>query len=161
MYKQKRFIDDLTSAIHAFDVHVPGVNPMVRDAISGKARIQVHVTDESRHLLASDVSEGGTKGLCYIGDSLDLGGKAQTGTDGKVSWKLSNFICGPGPAKLDEPVSFVATARANHPIIITSDIVKTGGDLEIDVYSWELSGEPAPETRFSWRCWVHEPIAVD
>ncbi|MGB5558599.1 MAG: hypothetical protein WBN04_11370, partial [Paracoccaceae bacterium] len=94
------------------------------------------------------------------GRAMDIGGKSVTGSDGKLRWKLSNYICDIGIVFIDEPVAFVATARATVARMMTSNTVSTGRDLEIDVFSWDSDGKPASGTRFSWRCWFNLPPVI-
>ncbi|MDH3264354.1 MAG: hypothetical protein OEM24_10175, partial [Paracoccaceae bacterium] len=94
------------------------------------------------------------------GRAMDIGGKSVTGSDGKMRWKLSNYICDLGRIVIEEPVAFVATPRATTPFLMTSITVSLGNDLEIDVFSWDVNGNPAAGTRFSWRCWFNFPPVI-
>jgi hypothetical protein len=89
-------------------------------------------------------------------DGIDLSGGSYTDSSGRMTWRLSNFVCAPegGPA-VDFPVSFVATPLSDKPAYITVKYVGLGpqpGDIAIDVFSWDAQGNPAPSTSFYWRC---------
>ncbi len=91
-------------------------------------------------------------------DGIDLSGGSVTGSAGRTTWRLSNFVC--RESGLDEglavdfPVSFVATPLSDKPAYITVKFlgVVTPKDLDIEVYSWDSQGNPAPFTYFYWRC---------
>jgi hypothetical protein len=162
MPKYKGNIEELMKALQAFDLPLLDLNFVVRDALSNTTRTQIHITDRTPVILDPDIGGGDSnREFCNVGDGIDIGGKSSTGNDGKTHWKLSNFICESSAITVDEPVAFVATARADRPIVMTSETVAVGNDLEIDVYSWDINGNPAPGTRFSWRCWAHNPIVVE
>ena len=161
MPKYRENIEVLTKALQAFDLPLLDLNFVVRDALSNTTRTQIHITDRTPVVFDPDISGGdGIREFCNVGDGIDIGGKSATGSDGKTRWRLSNFICESAAINVDEPVAFVATARADRPVVMTSETVSVGNNLEIDIYSWDINGNPAPGTRFSWRCWAHSPIAV-
>jgi hypothetical protein len=97
---------------------------------------------------------------CYDENGIDLSGSLITDSLGRMTWRLSNFLCKErgvlGSATLDSPVSFVATPQTDKPAYITAKgAIQTGPpDLIIEVYSWDRLGEPAPDLPFYWRCRV-------
>ena len=162
MPKYKKNFETLTKALQAFGIPLPEINFVVRDALSNTTRIQIHETDRTPVVFDPDIGGGdGIREICSFSNGIDTGGKSVTGSDGKTRWRLSHFICESGAIKVEEPVAFVATARADRPVIMTSETVSVGNDLEIDIYSWDINGNPAPGTRFSWRCWAHSPAVVE
>ena len=131
-----------------------------RDALSNVEGVQLHTTDRTPVIFDPTHGGGGPREICAQGQGLDIGGKAVTGSDGKLRWKLTNFICEDIHLGVEEPAAFVATPRSTVPVLMTTNTVSTGPDLEIDVFSWTLSGDPAPGVRFSWRCWVNLPPVI-
>jgi hypothetical protein len=86
-------------------------------------------------------------------NGFDIGGKATTNDAGRLTWKLSDFTCDISSA-IEEPASFVATAQSDSPVILTTKTVFAGNNLVIEVFSWNVDGNPAPNVRFAWRCWM-------
>jgi hypothetical protein len=87
-------------------------------------------------------------------DGIDLSGGSITDPEGRMTWRLSNFVCPSNEALVpDFPVSFVATPVSEKPGYITvKDIALEANDLAIDVHSWDSQGNPAASTYFYWRC---------
>jgi hypothetical protein len=90
---------------------------------------------------------------------IDLSGGSMTDSAGRMTWRLSNFLCRenipPGGLPVEFPVSFVATPLVDKPAYITvkfTAIQTQPKDLIIDVYSWDRQGEPAPYLPYYWRC---------
>lgn len=132
-----------------------------RDSLFRDHSVQIHEVDHTPKIFDPDIGSGkGVPARCFSSHGLDIGGKATTNDAGKLTWKLSNFYC--GQFEVSEPVSFVATARSNSPVFLTSRTISTGDDLVIDVFSWDISGNPAPTVAFAWRCWTdwREPSPI-
>jgi hypothetical protein len=59
-----------------------------------------------------------------------------------------------------DPISIVATPVTDKPTFITITIKKDStvhnniqmDDLVAQIYSWDIQGNPAPNTQFCWRC---------
>lgn len=80
--------------------------------------------------------------------------------------RIEDFIClraaraGVGEELIEPPIYFVATPMLNKPVIVTFEINRRPADvydtlgLDIDVFTWEITGEPKPGVRFQWRCCV-------
>lgn len=162
MAKDNKRVDDLRKALANLDLHLPELKFIEKDAISNVEATQFHNTDRTPVIFDPDVSDGsgGPREFCFSGQAMDIGGKAVTGSDGKMRWKLTNYICEDRLMVVDEPVAFVATARATVARMMTSNTVSTGKDLEIDVFSWDSDGNPAGGTSFSWRCWFNFPVII-
>ncbi len=95
---------------------------------------------------------------CYGSRLLDVSGFAFTGADGKVSFRLTSFICDPG-GLFGAPINVVATPLSTTPCFVTVRHVlmntpQPGSDVEIQVSSWNAAGAPAPLVTFDWRCRV-------
>jgi hypothetical protein len=164
MSDEEKF-NKLSRALGRFNVDLDQVRFIERDALStAHLGVVVHMTDKTPVVVAPEL--GGATGYrerCEIrNNSIDIGGVARTGNNGRLLWKMSNFICETDGSFSDyiDPVSFVATARSKTPVLVTTVVRRVDSDVEIDVYSWMLSGEPAPSIRFNWRCWVEGGVDV-
>lgn len=96
--------------------------------------------------------------LCYGNRLLDVSGVASTGTDGKLGFRLTSFMCHAGD-RFGEAINVVATPLATTPCFVTvrHALVNTpqpGSDVEIQASSWDATGAPAPLVSFDWRCRV-------
>jgi len=87
-------------------------------------------------------------------DGIDLSGGSLTDPAGRMTWRLSNFVCRANEVLVpDFPVSFVATPVSEKPGYITvKSLPLEANDVSIDVYSWDSQGNPAPSMFFYWRC---------
>jgi len=97
---------------------------------------------------------------CESHKLLDVSGVAATGADGKTQFRLSQFICF-DPASFDTPINIVATPLVSKPCYLTinrSLVINPdtgfGIDVEIEVFTWNNNGAPAPGIPFDWRCRV-------
>jgi hypothetical protein len=158
--------DERVAAVHTalgkFGLHLPELNFIEKDALSNVEGTRFHITDRTPVIFDPDHSSGagGPREFCFSGQAMDIGGKSITGSDGKMRWILTNYICEDALRVIEEPVAFVATPRATGPVLMTSNTVSTGTDLVIDVFSWNTDGTPAANTRFSWRCWFNFPQII-
>ncbi len=83
---------------------------------------------------------------------LDVCGYAQTGDDGKIVFRLSQFVCLEGGYAA--PVNVVATPQSSDPHFLTVEhsLVDGATDVEIMVSTWKADGAAAPNVVFDWRC---------
>jgi hypothetical protein len=103
---------------------------------------------------------------CNSAKLLDASGASRTGSDGKRTFRLSEFVCLPQHRLLSEPVNVLATAReakprfvtTTHTLVDANDILRS--DLEVTVYGWDANGRPAPDLWFHWRCRVHSAVVI-
>ncbi len=163
MIKKSSKIDAVRKAILDLGLDFPELNFIQRNSLYSRGEVSIHEVDTTPKLANPDIPDGGRLNeRCYDHQhGIDVGGKAATSSEGKFTWKLSNFICENGRLFVSEPASFVATARSKTPVFLTSNTISAGNDLIIDVFSWDSSGKPSPNAHFSWRCWVDTPIVVD
>lgn len=160
--------DDHVAAMHTalgnFGLQLPDLNFIERDALSNVEPTQFHITDRTPVIFDPSHSTGaggGPREFCFPGRAMDIGGKAMTGSDGMMRWKLTSYVCQNDHLLIEEPVSFVATARSTRAVMMTTNTVSVAnGDLVIDVFSWNVDGSPAANTRFGWRCWFNFPIFI-
>lgn len=152
---------ELSRLLDRFGLHLPDLRFIERDALSKAQPATIHTTDRTPVIFDPDHGTPvSPRESCKEAGTMDIGGKSTTGADGRFRWKLTAFIC-EGPFTLtEEPVAFVATPRAVAPVLMTTNTVAAGNDLEIDVFSWTTEGTPAPFTRFSWRCWLQLPPVI-
>lgn len=100
------------------------------------------------------------KPYCIIGKCVDVSGGSRTGRNGRKTWRLSDVVCLPiSESKrvgIAGPISFVATPVGDKPILLTTKVtIQTSPqDLIVEVYTWDLRGNPAPCVPFGWRCRV-------
>ena len=162
MTKKKSKIDAVRRAILDLGIDFPGLSFVERDSLSTSESVSIHEVDRTPVFVDPELGAGdGIREKCFNSNGLDVGGKSVTSDEGKFTWKLSNFICEVGRLNVSEPACFVATARSNSPVFLTSSTVSVGDDLVIDVFSWDTSGNAAPNVRFSWRCWTDTPFIIE
>ena len=83
---------------------------------------------------------------------VDLTGFSNTGSDGKIVFRLMSFQNG-FQVDTTQPFNVVATARGGVPVSLTVDYTPVeSGDFEITVFAWDPQGNPAPNVMFDWRC---------
>jgi len=99
---------------------------------------------------------------CSTAELLDVSGVAATSATGTATLLIRNFIC---PAEAGrfygEPVITVATPASAQPsfLTITHSLVvnppfTSPTDVQINVFSWDANGAPAPNVLFNFRCRV-------
>ena len=110
---------------------------------------------------SSGSTVGNTK--CIQDQAIDIAGQSQTGDDGTMTWRLTDFICRSANTTLVEPpASFVATPISQSPVYLTTTIEfpepaaedESSRDLIVEVFTWDPGGSSAPRIPFSWRCRV-------
>jgi hypothetical protein len=151
----KETLETLKKLFRDLGLDFPGLNFIERDCVYKIQRATVHEVDRTPVIFDPDLggaSEVPTR--CFESDAIDLGGQAVTDSAGRLTWKLSDFVCKADRAGYQAPVSFVTTALTSSPIFLTARMVSSGGDLVVDVFSWDSSGAAAPNIRFAWRCWI-------
>jgi hypothetical protein len=96
---------------------------------------------------------GDSTKTCRQAGLLDVSGLARTGADGTTKFVLSDFFCRAEGVAISYPVNFVATPRSRTPVFLTARRSLTADlDLEIEVLTWDVTGSPAPNISFDWRC---------
>jgi hypothetical protein len=154
----KAYLENLSSALAKLGLNLPDLNFVQRDSLSALQSVSVHEVDRTPVFVDAGLGPGGLKEKCSTSQGFDVGGKSSTGTTGHLTWKLSNYVCeNPGSTFL-EPASFVATAQSESPVVMTTKTLSSGDDLVIKVFSWLMNGNPAPNVRFTWRCWCESPF---
>ena len=151
----KETLEALKKIFLELGLEFPGFNFVERDALYKIQGATVHETDRTPVIFDPDFPPPPeVPARCFPSEAIDLGGQAVTDGVGRLTWKLSNFVCKNDRASYQAPPAFVATAISNAPIFLTTRTVSIVGDLAIDVFSWDANGAPAPNVRFAWRCWV-------
>jgi hypothetical protein len=86
---------------------------------------------------------------------VDVSGVASTGSDATRQLRLSDFTC-LTDLHFQHPINVVATPLSSTPCFVTLShtLVNDGEDVEIQVWSWDSGGDPAPAVSFDWRCRV-------
>jgi hypothetical protein len=99
--------------------------------------------------------------LCSGFELLDVGGLAWTSDAGNATLLIKNFICPQESARLYfEPVITVATPASAKPSFLTvthSLVVDPAGNatnVQINIFSWDINGAPAPDLPVNFRCRV-------
>jgi len=108
--------------------------------------------------------------ICTDSRLLDSSGLSATGTDGKLVFRLRNFLCGrDGIAQFDEPVNVLATPQGQQPrsVTIAHQLIRDPNpnlafftDVELTASTWNPDGTPAPNVPFYWRCRVVADIII-
>lgn len=157
----KETLETLKKLFRDLGLDFPGFNFIERNCVYRIGRATVHEVDRTPVIFDPDLGGGGeVPTRCFESDAIDLGGQAVTDSAGRLTWKLSDFVCKADRAGYQAPASFVTTALTGAPIFLSARVVSTGGDLVIDVFSWDTNGAPAPNIRFAWRCWVPSQAIV-
>jgi hypothetical protein len=151
--------DALRDALGRFNIEADRIHLIERNALStSHQNVIIHETDRTPVIFDPDLGgDAGPRERCETRPySMDIGGVASTDRDGRFRWKLSDFICNDPDTSghYSEPISFVATAMRSTPITMTTRVRNVGDDVEIDVFSWDATGDPAPSVRFGWRLWI-------
>ena len=90
---------------------------------------------------------------------IDVTGASSTGADGTAVLTVSAFTCASNP--LAEPSNVVATPRTTSPVFLTMTHSLTAtNDLQINVFTWDTNGKPAPDVGFDWRCRAVSVIVI-
>ena len=148
-------METLKTLFRDLGLDFPGLNFIQRDCIYKAEAATVHEVDRTPVIFDPNLGgPGEVPARCFESGSLDLAGESVTDSAGRFTWRLSDFICSSDRAGYLAPASFVTTAMSGAPIFLTARILSSGADLVIDVFSWDVSGAPAPNVRFAWRCWV-------
>lgn len=92
--------------------------------------------------------------VCNESTLLDVGGLSSTGADGTKIVLVSDFVCFFNGYTYSEPINVVATCRTASPVFLTltHTLVASGTDIQINVFTWDANGKPAPNVSFDWRC---------
>lgn len=154
----KKNLENLSSALAKLGLNLSDLNFVQRDSLSALQSVRVHEVDRTPVIFDPDLGSGGLKEKCSPSQGFDVGGKSSTGATGHLTWKLSNYVCESPRSLFLEPASFVATAQSESPVVMTTKTLSSGDDLVIKVFSWLMNGNPAPNVRFTWRCWCDSPI---
>ena len=157
-------LKNLVRALDRYNIDLDRIEFIERDALYKEHQsVVMHESDRTPVFVDPEsAGDHGPRERCQIRQSSrDIGGVAKTNTEGHLLWRLSDYVCDT-IGGYEEPISFVATANRSTPVIMTCKVRSVGHDIQIDVWSWEVSGDPAPSVRFSWRCWaVGGGIIVD
>jgi hypothetical protein len=106
---------------------------------------------------------------CTDSNLLDASGVATTGSNGQVTFLLSQFVCLPLVRAFTAPISIVATARMDKPFFVTTQVAlvpdpsnpTSNNDLQITLFAWDANGAAAASVSIDWRCrLVSLPIIV-
>jgi hypothetical protein len=127
----------------------------------GRLRISAYNFEEAPKLIVKEDHPLIPQSRCSGMGGIDLSGGSMTDSAGRMTWRLSNFLCPenipPEGLAVEFPISFVATPLIDKPAYITVKFIAVQTqpkDLIIEVYSWDRQGEPAPYLPFYWRCRV-------
>jgi hypothetical protein len=103
--------------------------------------------------------------LCSYERLMDLAGYGRTATDGSVTLRIGNFICGTLEIAGEDECWVVATPRSSEPAYLTHLVVAPTAlpgppppdpnDIRIHFFAWGLTGQPKANVSFSWRALFH------
>lgn len=158
----KKAESKLTKVLAEFGLDLPGIRFLLRNSLYLDETVQVQEVDLTPQIFDPDVAGAGEpRRRCLSSRSIDLGGRAVTDASGKLTWKLSDFVCESDSQTYSEPASFVATPLSADSVSLTALVQSIGSDLVVEVFSWDASGAAAPRVGFFWRCWVAASPIVD
>src|SRR5262245_23011234 len=90
----KETIETLKKLLRDLGLDFPGFNFVERDALYRIQGATVHETDRTPVIFDPDLgSPGEVPVRCYPSEAIDLGGQAVTDAAGRLTWKLSDFVC--------------------------------------------------------------------
>jgi hypothetical protein len=100
--------------------------------------------------------------ICTASELLDVSGVSVTPSNGHLTLLITDFLCpNEGTRSYSEPVNIVATAASSTPAVITAThtLIVTppntvATNVQIDIFSWDATGAPAPGVAVNWRCRV-------
>src|SRR5262245_55594950 len=150
-------LEALQKILRDLGIHFPPLKFIEDDALYKLETAIVHEVDRTPVIVIDDGSgtgSGAPRTRCFDDGAIDLGGQSTTDNTGRLTWKLSDYVCKENLQSYLAPASFVTTALSTSPIFLTARITSIGFDLVIDVFSWDANGAAAPNVRFAWRCWV-------
>ena len=113
-------------------------------------------SDENGSAASSDIGiAGGSRKSCHITRLLTVAGLSFVGAEGKATLRLSDFHC-QAHAEFLDPALVVATPRTPSPVFVTaiSQIIDSGGDVQIVLHTWDKDGAAAPDVLVTWFCRV-------
>ena len=92
---------------------------------------------------------------CHEAPLLDVTGIGLTDNDGRRTFRLRSFLCSV-TEKFTFPMNCVATPLSLTPCFVTLNhtLINNGEDVEIQIFTWDAAGAPAPRVSFDWRCRV-------
>ncbi len=96
---------------------------------------------------------------CADSNLLDASGVSTTGTNGQVTFLLSQFVCLPLVRAFTAPISIVATPRSDKPFFATTEVAlvpdpsnpASNNDLQITLFAWDANGAAAASVSIDWR----------
>ncbi len=106
---------------------------------------------------------------CAASELLDVTASATTGSTGSVTLLINDYIC-PGDVGrvYSEPVNIVATPVSTTPVYVTTthSLVTTPPstfvqNVQINIFTWDAKGAPAPNVTVNWRCRVPDFVIIE
>jgi len=99
---------------------------------------------------------------CSVANFMDIFGSHTTGSTGKSSFRLTNYLCKDKDILFVEPVFIVATARNGSATFVTATatIIDDGEDVEISLEGLSADGSASKNKNLNWSCRVRtsEPV---
>jgi len=94
MGRKSTNVDAVKKALLDLGIDFPDLSFVRRDSLSLGQPVRVHQSDYTLVVLGPGLTSGdGVREQCFDTKAIDVGGKAATNNAGKLTWKLSNFIC--------------------------------------------------------------------
>jgi hypothetical protein len=106
---------------------------------------------------------------CAASELLDVSSSSTTGSTGSVTLLINDFICPNDVGRIyGEPVNIVATPVSTTPVYVTithslvtippSTFVQ---NVQINIFTWDAKGAPAPNVTVNWRCRVPDFVIIE
>ena len=135
------------------------VDPRTEEAslVALLRRFSIYTWESPVNVQHREAIINGVRIRCINEHAIDVAGRSGTDQNGRMTWKLSDFICKSDNRRFQEPISFLATPHAKAPVYVTVHVSQPilpqpPDDVVVRVFSWNSNGEPAPSIPFSWRC---------
>jgi len=122
-----------------------------------REHVGAYTRDKGQGMSREIGTTGASTRVCRNTDLLDVDGISFTGSDGSVTFLLSDYQClgdDDSALLLHRPLIVLVTPHSSVPVFTTVEttLIRNGHDARIIVSSWKPNGEPAPRVPFSWRC---------
>lgn len=91
---------------------------------------------------------------CIDSGLIVISGTRATNGEGTVTFSVMDYACLDFTWVVATPALVQVTPQATGPVLITAtaEIDAAGRDVVITAYSWDVNGQPLPNTWFYWTC---------
>lgn len=137
------------------------IDPETEEAslISLLRRFSIYTREDPVTVQEREGVINGVRITCLDDRAIDVAGRSGTDGDGRMTWRIGDFICRSSAQRFREPICFLATPHSKTLVHVTTHVSQpflpqVPNDVVVEVFSWDPNGDPAPNVPFSWRCRV-------